>query len=176
MKFKGQFENRYNEFWNNQIVLSYKQIKNSYKQPGFFTIDNTIDQANAVHHYCDGVVSILRNLSRQFPFFTDKERVGSYFNQTKEVVISDLNKFKTHIKNPMVLSEIEYTLAVLDTITPQEAIQETDSADEMRNEWEEMMETFDKEHSLGSLFTHSRASAALFDQEEDEEISKFLNS
>ncbi|WP_045105414.1 hypothetical protein [Legionella hackeliae] len=167
MKFSGKFENQYNEFWNNVVVLAYKQIKAYAKisaKPSFFSGHNyTVDLNHWVNKYCDGALSLLNNLSRQLPLFDDKDNAALYLEQTKAAVVGDLTKFKTFLhKQSIAVARIEQTLSIVnpvvvsdtemnevgaeftEEVTPQETIPSTFVT--IEKDWNEFMKGVEEKY------------------------------
>lgn len=95
MKFEGsKFEERYNTFWNDQVVAAYDKLWPSsiHGGPGFFTVGH-IETNKLLKQYCDGVMNIVNNVIRGADSFEDKAYVASYLNSTKDAATADLKKF-----------------------------------------------------------------------------------
>ncbi|MFT4058077.1 MAG: hypothetical protein QM652_00855 [Legionella sp.] len=106
MKFKGsQFEERYNDFWNNEIVKAYNLLKKhgNFGHTNFFST-NDLGTSRLIGKYVNGVNTLINNLYRQINLFDDKEYIKKYIAKTKNIVTKDLNKFKAKI--PQILSFI----------------------------------------------------------------------
>ena len=71
MKFKNSpFEERYNEYWNNNVVTVDQIIRNV--SLGFKLFDDT-NIGKLIEKYQQHVMNILSNLERQSYLFEDKE-------------------------------------------------------------------------------------------------------
>lgn len=189
MNFKKQFKKRYNEYWNEVIVSAYKGIKacgQSSSNSGFFATP-AVPLTALVGTYCDGVLTIINNLSRQLPFFDDRKYAEDYLKQTRSEVICDLNKFQTYLKDPLALAKIEQTLAAVNPPAQEEktsigiatmdieGTESRDGSEQFEREWKDMMDKFDEEYSLMSAFFHPSTLAASVYQEEPEKFCFFNN-
>ncbi|KTD23621.1 bile acid beta-glucosidase [Legionella lansingensis] len=115
MKFK-QIVDRYNRYWNEVVVPAYKQIKQlgGTKNHPFFASNSNVSP-ELMSQYCDGVLNILHNISRQLEagLFEDPENARAYVAITREAAIKDLKKFKSYRLDPEVNKIIDRMLNIL---------------------------------------------------------------
>lgn len=98
MKFKDSvFESRYNELWNTQVVAADNEIKEHLI--GYFSLVAKQDLTSAINKYCQNVLNILNNISRQLTnsMFEDPEEVEAYIEQTKEAALDDLATYRSKV-------------------------------------------------------------------------------
>ncbi|ASQ46663.1 hypothetical protein [Legionella clemsonensis] len=197
MNFKEQFEHRYNAYWNNVIVSAYREVKACRQSPSSVFFANEATPVNGVIKYCDGVLTLITNLSRQLPFFDDQEYALNYLQQTKDAAVADLNKFQTYVTNSFALNKIKQTMVVLDSLAQKEQVRTemdttlvasgviTDiemmsessfSFEPLKDEWESMMRQFDQTYTLENVFAYPNARHEVHDQEMLVEIGRFVNS
>lgn len=131
MKDKYSMEDRYNDFWNSEVVSSYKLLKIHAQTQinSFFSINNSsVDRL--VKKYCDGVTTIVNNLTRQMDLFEDQEYVKIYLASTKQEAITDLQELMStcilskenmnYINNTFVLLEGKKAESTQGVSTPTE--------------------------------------------------------
>ena len=114
MENENSMEDRYNNFWNSEVVSSYKLLIHVQAQSNsFFSINNpSVD--NLVKKYCDGIATIVNNLTRQIDLFEDQEYVKNYLESTKQVAIDDLQEImSTFILSNGSMDSINNTLVLL---------------------------------------------------------------
>ncbi|MDI9818104.1 MULTISPECIES: hypothetical protein [unclassified Legionella] len=94
MKF-ADFEDRYNEFWNDQVVPAYKGIKAhlNHKNHLRFHVPDQGVLRKLIDKYYNGVISIISNISRQMDNYYDQEEARCYLKKTREAVFLDLDEF-----------------------------------------------------------------------------------
>ena len=100
MQFKGsKFEVRYNQFWDDTVVLLDKQIRHQFTSPFFFDGSKTLRDIN---QYYLNVKSIMMNLARQARegTFTDHDYIMGYIRETEEQALLDLRSYKIIMAGP----------------------------------------------------------------------------
>ena len=101
MRFKSsKFEVRYNSFWNDEVVSSYKLLINhpEFKGKLFFS-ENYPSIDSLLKKYCNGVINIVNNIQRQMDDFDDNRNTARYLVDVKLQAIDDLNEFKANIES-----------------------------------------------------------------------------
>lgn len=101
MKFKSsKFEVRYNSFWNDEVVSSYKLLINhpEFKGKRFFS-ENYPSIESLLIKYSNGIVNIVNNMQRQMDNFDDFRNIARYLADVKLQAIDDLNEFKAKIES-----------------------------------------------------------------------------
>ncbi|KTC81665.1 hypothetical protein [Legionella brunensis] len=198
MKFKGDFENNYNRFWNSMIVPHYKSIKKyTPGHQGLFGINF----GQSVDQYCTNVESMIDNLSRQIAagLFTDQRYATRYLEETKKVAIADLHEFASKpFVNMIILAKIQNLLKKLTsgtaqvvamdeetitqapyTYTPGHAEMEFSSisfgkepefsvSESSDRDWRSLMEQFDEENPFLQLSSTHRSPCWDLDEQDPE--------
>ncbi len=86
------FEERYNDYWNKNVVALDNLIRNV--SLGFSLFDNNVNIPALIEAYQQHVKNILANLARQASMFEDKEYVQQYIKNTIDQAIEDLNLYE----------------------------------------------------------------------------------
>jgi hypothetical protein len=108
---KSNFEERYNKFWNSEVVGTYNLYTNHPIFTGrTYTFFSSIE--SLIGKYCESVITVFDNLTRQSAFFEDKDFVASYMRNIKKEVLDDLEEFNPHIKKSASLMKLSAKLEV----------------------------------------------------------------
>jgi hypothetical protein len=115
MENEYSMEDRYNNFWNSEVVSAYNLLKiHAQVQSNSFFSTNNPSVDSLVKKYCDGVTTIVHNLTRQIDLFEDQEDAKSYLQSTKQVAIADLEEvMSTFLLSGGSMNYITNTLVLL---------------------------------------------------------------
>ncbi|MGM9453581.1 hypothetical protein ACTAZI_09620 [Legionella bozemanae] len=90
MKFQNSlFEDRYNEYWNKNVVTLDETIRNT--SLGLNLFENRANVTQLIEAYQQHVLTILTNLDRQSYLFEDKEYVQAYMKNTVSQTVEDFS-------------------------------------------------------------------------------------
>lgn len=90
MKFQGSlFEERYNEYWNKNVVALDETIRNT--SLGLNLFENRVNVTQLIETYQQHVLTILTNLDRQSYLFEDKKYVQEYMKNTVSQTTEDFS-------------------------------------------------------------------------------------
>ncbi|CEG56093.1 hypothetical protein [Legionella fallonii] len=112
MKFEGStLEERYNTFWNDEVVSSYKLLVNGeqLERDRFFSTHYSSTHS-LIEKYCNGVMTIASNCVRQAAGYEDQAYIANYLASTKESAITDLNEFLEELKRASKTSPLTVEL------------------------------------------------------------------
>jgi len=105
--FTNSFQPRYDEYWNNVVVPSFKALKKA--------LEISVAPENVyplIQKYCNSVSTVVNNLARQKEMLEDKKEIASYLKITKEEAREDLETFlKEVMDNPLFVKLINNTLS-----------------------------------------------------------------
>ncbi|MCW8410464.1 hypothetical protein OQJ13_15905 [Legionella sp. PATHC035] len=105
MKFENSsLEERYNEYWNRNVVILDTTIRNINMQSLFA---NRANVGDLIKSYQQHVLNMLSNLNRQEYLFEDKGYVQEYIKKTIEQAHEDLTFYSR------VFPEYQENIAVL---------------------------------------------------------------
>lgn len=94
MKFKNSlFEERYNEYWNSNVVILDKTIRNASEGENLFAKRDNV--GNLIKAYQQHVLNVLSNLDRQAYMFEDNEYVQEYRKSTVEQAREDVTTYSS---------------------------------------------------------------------------------
>ncbi len=95
MKFENSnFEERYNDYWNRNVVTLDTTIRSCSLGLNLFEVRSNV--LELIETYQQHISNLLSNLTRQVYLFEDKEYVQKYIKNTVNQAIEDLS-FYTHI-------------------------------------------------------------------------------
>ncbi|PWY56180.1 hypothetical protein DGG96_07510 [Legionella qingyii] len=93
MKFENStFEERFNDYWNSNVVTLDIAIRSCSLGLNLFEIRSSALQL--IETYQRHILNILSNLTRQIYLFDDKEYVQKYIKNTVDQAIEDLSFYK----------------------------------------------------------------------------------
>lgn len=112
MKFKESlFEERYNEYWNKNVVTLDTTIRNT--SLGLNIFENRVKVSGFIRAYQQHVLNILSNLDRQSYLFEDKEYVQEYMKNTVSQAVEDFSFYsKTFPESKEICSTFLNSLGV----------------------------------------------------------------
>ena len=115
MKFKASgFEDKYNDFWNEEVVKPFNKIKRHSTVTGKTAPENEPTLGGLMKQYCAGVSNIVKNLNRQKVNFTDQVYIAAYLEQIKKSALADLQQFKVLFKNSKpIVEQVEESVKFL---------------------------------------------------------------
>ncbi|KTD41467.1 hypothetical protein [Legionella parisiensis] len=112
MKFQNSwFEDRYNEYWNKNVVTLDETIRST--SLGLNLFENRANVTQLIEAYQQHVLNILTNLDRQSYLFEDKEYVQTYMKNTVSQTGEDFSVYaKIFPESKDVCSKFLKTLGV----------------------------------------------------------------
>lgn len=112
MKFQNSlFEDRYNEYWNKNVVTLDETIRNT--SLGLNLFENRANVTQLIEAHQQHVLTILTNLDRQSYLFEDKEYVQAYMKNTVSQTVEDFSFYtKIFPETQEICSKFLKTLGV----------------------------------------------------------------